>query len=250
MGPAPEPFTALGAAMDALDAFLKLQSFDFTPVVLTQPPPNRDARREYLHAAIEALDPQLTMIQQLRDRVGAVHRTLLRRRSMGCSALHPVSSLPPEVLQMIFSRVRGQSNGDASMALALSHVCADWRRAARGYQRIWSSATIPGTDHIARLELPLSLCGMEDFHLTVTQRAKTRAVPHGAHSLRRILRERLSRLVWKSSDDLEPFFRRFGEEGPGASFPSLRDMILKPAVSHDHPFAPGFAVDLERFFFP
>lgn len=97
----PEPFAALRVAVDGIEAFLKLQTYDFTPILSTQPPSDRAARREYLENALEDLLPQLTMIQQLHDRIGAARNVILRRHSLGHSALCPAQALPPELLRIV-----------------------------------------------------------------------------------------------------------------------------------------------------
>lgn len=225
-----EPFADLEAALDSLDAYLRLQVPDLTPVLLTHPPSARDARREYLETMLDSLGPQLEMIQRLHTRVTNARNAILRRRSMCRMAQHPISSLPPEVLQIIFSHAHSLDGYDASVAHTLSNVCVDWRQAAHAYRPIWRSITMKGPRDIRRLELSLKLSAQEDFHLTVVN-DEPDADGHQS-PLEDALRERLSSLVWQSSASISHFFRRvLNKEDDGwPVLANLRELRISPRL--------------------
>lgn len=153
MEPFSKRFAALEAAVNGLDAFLKLQAFDLTPVILTQPPPNRDSRREYLKAALDSLDPQLVMIQELDDRIGVARKIILRHRSMAYLALQPVSAIPSEVLQTIFSYLHGR-------CVHGTHVESRCRTFAPTGARLSAAIGVFGLPHqsLAQVEFRSSRC--------------------------------------------------------------------------------------------
>lgn len=225
MAPIPAPFAALQTAINGLDAFFKLQTFDLTPVILTQPPLNRDARPRTMEATLETLDPQLTMIQEMYARLGTAHNVILRLPSMAYSALRPVSAIPCEVLQIVFSYLHDAEEGDATTALTMSHVYAFWREVVRGHERIWSFATITGTHDLHKLALPLSLSGQGDFHLAVAPRRPKTDEPSGMLPLQRTLRSRLSMLQRTSSEYPDRFLSCLRDRRPPTqpSIPTAND---------------------------
>lgn len=205
-----EPFSALQAALDGLDAFLRQQAPDLTPIVLTYPPTNRDARREYLKSVLDSLDPQLEMIQRLHTRIVDARNVILRRRSMCYMAQHPISALPPEILQIIFSHTYRADEGDTSVGVTLSQVCSDWRQAVHGYRPIWRCVTMRSPEDIRRLAQSLRLSGQDEFSLKVANEDPERDQDDPERSLiESALPERLSCLVWEPSDSITRFQLRY-----------------------------------------
>lgn len=112
------------------------------------------------------------------------------------NALAPISSLPPEILAIIFSFLCWQSLGrDSGHNLApirLSHVCRHWREIALNQSLLWShvdftappslgqvqrrNSLVPSRHHYILRQSSLSDAGTV-FHLIHSERNSRRASP-------------------------------------------------------------------------
>lgn len=164
--PAADAFGVVSSALDKLQEFLLHPNIDCTPIILTQPPLHRDARRAAIEQSLSVLDEQWTNMVALWQKLAQTRKQLKRRQAMCRSALSPISAMPSEILRQIFAYLFPYlpSPTDDETRRSLMHVCGEWRSIAESQKAVWSSSYLhcaPSSDKMQKLfstsEPPLRL---------------------------------------------------------------------------------------------
>lgn len=197
-----EPFLNLRRSVDGLHTFLDTYTSDLSPVLLTQPPYHRLARRKVLQQGARTLDQQWSKFQEIFVELCDARAKLCRLRAMAQSALSPVSALPHEVLAKIFGFACDIFHfADPARIYKLSRVCRDWYNVAIAHKPLWSFSSIKSVDDIDKLAIPLERCSAGDFTLSVWPRPDAEIAEPVNLKVLASLRQELACLKWWTHQD-------------------------------------------------
>lgn len=172
-------FVSLNRALDEL-SLLAEESVRFVhphPILLVQPPSNRDHLSLTLSETFQRIESLAEACHSVRQRLTCV-LSVLERCEQNCQlALAPVSCLPTEILCRIFEFAilsrhppssSLSSSSPAVSALLLSQVCSAWRTTARAYKPIWAQISMSTLTPSKTLKQHIKLSAGRPLHLVVS----------------------------------------------------------------------------------
>lgn len=233
-----------------LDGSLKSQTLDYSPVLLKQPPSTRASRQAELSQALEHLELQWSLLEEITTHVENARNVLRHQRSLCHSALAPVSALPQEVLGHIFHYALpidgiSQYERSAKRIRNLSQVCRDWHVVGLQQKRAWGFGNISSLSDIAKMDLLLDRSESQGLTLTVRDRQETQLATRAAKKLR----DRVTDLDWRCRAPLETLFDFLRwphtHHSPPVVFSSLQ--TLRISSLHEQPL---MSVNLNGMAFP
>lgn len=236
--------TQIDASLDELvsmvDTYASTHSM-ISPVLLSQPPGTRQHRRDSLRSRENALADVLTRVASLEAKLTRVRTSVFEQQCSHASAQTPISALPIEILQYIFSfavhdapKVVKERTG-AFAATTLSQVCHKWRVIITNQPKLWATLTLllgdlPHADAFLRRSTNASL----------NVRVVNVCAPSYANdTISREFTQRLETLTVVANDELEDTLNGvFWNKNSYLTFHSLRDLsissIRQPTIRISH----------------
>lgn len=243
MEPPPEPFNSLLSSVEQLETFLGAQTINSTPAILCQPPSLRPARRENLNMSSSLLATEWNAIQNSLARLFSLRSKLLQQRQACRHASHPISALPPELLQLVFSFLpRDQYHG---ATMAITQVCQKWRSLTLDYKELWAIGRIGSWLNFEPIALPLSRSGPNHpfdlvidrtYHDDIPGLLPIPIVSSKTTAIKRALKPRLRSIKWAGSVSVRGSLAELlGELDPtGIDYISV-DLPLLEEIVYDTP---------------
>lgn len=215
----PSPFADLERVAGVLERFLRAQAFDYSPLILTQPPSKRESRSEDLHKFYQQVESQWSQFQQTYSRLTAVRDTLKQQYAMCCTAYSPISALPHEVLRGIFELANSLTPLEQRVAntRAISNVCRDWKEVVLTIPSLWSTHMITSLSQLPSVIPSIRKFPSQDISLfidtichnsdRVYDSRQTQVRTQQEDDLASLARN-ISYLEWKSSDNIFFLFQK------------------------------------------
>lgn len=128
--------TLLENSINTLDAHTRATEVRARPILLEQPPTARTARRDELVVSLVDLDHQCQEMARISEKLSQISLVLRRRRDNARNFLYPISSIPPEILHMIFGFACNDDDFP-DVPTNISHVSSEWRKLALSHNSLW-----------------------------------------------------------------------------------------------------------------
>lgn len=221
-----DPFAAVDAALEKLALLMDASTFDSTPILVTQPPSRRAGRVATLKVMCTTLDSYQDKLDAIGRRHAELKTRLMRQRAMCVSALAPISAMPPELLQEVFTFVSAQKMYTRPphyphAGSRLAQVCSEWREVALRQQDLWSSFDVSNTGAGTAIDTFLSRSGSLPFRLRVND--STQPSLSNADHYSKKLQSRLTHLEWHTSRHFDQFQWSFQHT---TNFPLLQSLVI------------------------
>lgn len=236
------PFDQLEHAVSALETYLRGQAFDYSPLILSQPPSKREARRLDLQNVLAPLKQQMSRIVELHKRMTAIRDDLTRLHSMCHTALSPISALPHELLRRVFQYARMGSSlfpeWSARVAYSIRQVSRDWQAVALSIPSFCSYkvdciSMIPSLANTL-VKVAHSPCLVVDTivgHSTIGGHSTVLSVRVDDECGLDSLRANLAHIRWKSANDIYALFALIGGSSWPIVLPSLQSLEVYGDIS-------------------
>lgn len=223
-----DPFAAVDVALANLGRFLDASALDCTPILLTHPPSRRAERMTALKAIHTAFDSYQEKMDAIGRRHAELKTRLTRQRAMYASALAPISAMPPELVEEIFSIVSTQDmytrpDKYPHIGSCLAQVCSEWREIALRKKDLWLSINVSKAASGDAIDMFLSRSGSLPFHLQIDRDQRlllSKADPFSS----RLLQSRLTHLDWNTSRHFDHLQSPFDYH---TKFPFLHTLVIR-----------------------